>query len=262
MLLKAIFPVGWHSLENRLIVCRWLYALTIVASLAPANAIAESQQVQGLPRIVDGDTVQIGETKIRLHGIDAPETDQVCLDINGKVWTCGIHARDQLVQKSNLREWKCRLIGKDRYGRSLGDCEVGGEDIQRWMVQAGLALSFVRYSHTYDSTEAAARGSKNGLWAGAFVAPWDWRSRNKRTTILGAISVPVDAQGKLLPTKMPNSAVSPDCTIKGNVNRKGECIYHLPNSRFYDLVRMDLSRGKRWFCAAAEAEAAGCRPPK
>jgi hypothetical protein len=48
----------------------------------------------GVPRIVDGDTLAIGSTKIRLEPIDAPETDQVCLNPNGAHWICGIDARD------------------------------------------------------------------------------------------------------------------------------------------------------------------------
>jgi hypothetical protein len=54
-------------------------------------------------------------------------------------------------------------------------------------------------------------------------------------------------------------APSTDCVIKGNVNRRGECIYHLPGGQFYSLIKMDLTKGKRWFCTEAEAEAAGCR---
>jgi hypothetical protein len=55
---------------------------------------------------------------------------------------------------------------------------------------------------------AAAREAKAGLWAGAFIAPWDWRHRNGSTTVLGAISVPVDAQKTLL------GAVSEACNSR------------------------------------------------
>jgi endonuclease YncB( thermonuclease family) len=114
-------------------------------------------EVSGQPRIVDGDTVQIGQTKIRFAGIDAPETDQVCLDGRGQRWACGVTARDELVRYSAGREWECDLTGTDRYDRSLGKCFVEGEDVSAWMVRSGWALSFVRYSHEYDREEAAAR---------------------------------------------------------------------------------------------------------
>ena len=54
-------------------------------------------------------------------------------------------------------------------------------------------------------------------------------------------------------------APSPDCTIKGNVNRSGECIFHQPTSRWYAKIEMKISKGTRWFCSVEEAEAAGCR---
>jgi endonuclease YncB( thermonuclease family) len=216
-------------------------------------------EMVGVPRIVDGDTVQIGSAKIRLAGIDAPETDQLCLDREGKRWACGIEARDRLIAKAGSKVWSCRSDSMDRYGRALAACQVERIDINRWLVREGWALAFTRYAHTYDSDEAIARQSALGLWSGAFIAPWDWRSRSKGTVILGAARVPKDAQPMLLSAASAIDAPSPECAIKGNRTGKGECIYHLPGGRFYSSVKMDLSKGKRWFCSEAEAEAAGCR---
>jgi endonuclease YncB( thermonuclease family) len=99
--------------------------------------------ITGVPRIVDGDTIQIDMTKIRLNGIDAPETDQLCLDEKGKRWTCGITSRDELVRQAGDKSWTCHITGTDRYGRSLATCEVDGQDIERWIVRSGWALSFL-----------------------------------------------------------------------------------------------------------------------
>jgi endonuclease YncB( thermonuclease family) len=212
-----------------------------------------------LPRIVDGDTVQIGETKIRLQGVDAPETDQLCLDANGQSWACGISARDELIKYSAGRDWDCDLASTDRYGRSLGSCFVEGEDVSAWLVQQGWALAFVKYSHSYDADEVAAREAHAGLWQGAFIAPWDWRHRNKETVVLGAAAVPRNAQVILLGAVSAAEAPDPSCVIKGNVNRKGERIYHLPGQLNYSKTSMDKGLGERWFCTEAEAEAAGWR---
>src|SRR5258706_13888797 len=57
---------------------------------------AEAASISGIPRVVDGDTLVVGATKVRLEGIDAPETDQICLDAKGDHWTCGIEAGDRL----------------------------------------------------------------------------------------------------------------------------------------------------------------------
>lgn len=240
-------------------ICLCGFALT---SSWTSPCVPASNLLSGLPRIVDGDTAEIAGVKVRLSGIDAPETDQICLDASSQSWNCGIESRDQLARYSAGRTWQCQLTGTDRYHRALGKCEVAGDDLQAWMVRNGWALSFTRYSRIYDPEENEARLAKRGLWAGAFIAPWDWRSRTAATTILGALSVPVSAQKKLVSPQLAETAPSAACAIKGNINRTGECIFHVPGSRYYNLVKMDLSKGKRWFCSPVEAEAAGCRPPK
>jgi endonuclease YncB( thermonuclease family) len=69
---------------------------------------AAQQELRGVPRIIDGDTIQIGTTKIRLEGIDTPETDQKCLDSTGQPWNCGIEARNRLSEKAGGEPWICR----------------------------------------------------------------------------------------------------------------------------------------------------------
>jgi endonuclease YncB( thermonuclease family) len=236
--------------------------LHIAMIMGALQGVALAEEIRGIPRIIDGDTVQISATKIRLQGIDAPETDQLCLDRNGKRWTCGIEARDQLIQKAGSKIWTCRTNSIDRYGRSLATCDVDGSDINRWLVREGWAMSYVRYSHVYDADERAARQAQVGLWSGAFIAPWDWRHRTKTTEIRGAVSVPKDAQSILLSAASAAEAPTPQCAIKGNVTRSGECIYHVPGGRYYNAVKMDMSKDKRWFCTEAEASAAGCRRSK
>lgn len=248
------------------------FALIITTVLLALPALAAD--VVGIPRIVDGDTVEISGTKIRLEGIDAAESDQLCLDARGARWACGIAARDALERHASGKVWTCRPKELDRYGRTVATCfaerdekgthnlrTLGGEDVDRWMVRQGWALAFVRYSQSYVAEEAAAREGRAGLWAGAFIAPWDWRSRNTHTVVLGAASVPVNARALLLGAASSEGAPSPSCTIKGNVSRSGECIFHMPGGRWYSKVNMTAT-GKRWFCIAAEAEAAGCRAAK
>jgi hypothetical protein len=134
-----------------------------------------------------------------------------------------------------------------------------GEDVSKWMVRSGWALSFVRYSHTYDADEVAAREAHAGLWSGAFIAPWDWRHRNKATSFSARCRWPVNAQTTLLGAVAASEAPSPECVIKGNVNRKGERIYHLPGQLNYAKINMTKGLGEQWFCTEAEADAAGWR---
>jgi endonuclease YncB( thermonuclease family) len=234
---------------------RLLFAIALL--LLPA--VAEAADVSGVPKIHDGDQVQIGNTKIRLGGIDAPSVDQLCLNTKGERWTCGVAARDELAHHVENKSWTCHVQQTDRRGRSIARCEVDGEDIQKWMVKSGWALAYVRFSHDYEADEKTARDAKAGMWQGAFIAPWDWRVRNKKTAILGAAKPPENANAIMLASASGSVAPSPDCTIKGNVNRSGECIYHQPSSRWYAKIEMKISKGTRWFCSVDEAEAAGCR---
>ena len=231
-------------------------------ALLPLPAIANAADVTGIAKVREGDQVQIGSSKIRLGGIDAPSVDQLCLNNTGERWTCGVAARDELIKHTDGKSWTCHAERTDRRGRIVARCEVEGEDIQQWMVKNGWALSYTRTSHDYDADEKAAREAKAGMWQGAFIAPWDWRVRNKKTVILGAAKPPENAHAILLASASGSVAPSPDCVIKGNVNRSGECIYHKPTSRWYAQIKMQISKGTRWFCSVDEAEAAGCRETK
>ncbi|WP_024515181.1 thermonuclease family protein [Bradyrhizobium sp. Tv2a-2] len=233
------------------------FAAALLALLVPSLAYAAD--VSGVPKIREADLVQIGNSRVRLSGIDAPSVDQLCLNTRGERWTCGVAARDELIKHVEGKSWTCHLGQADRRGRMLSRCEVDGEDIQKWLVRSGWALAFTRFSHDYEADEKEAREAKVGMWQGAFIAPWDWRVRNKRTAILGAVKVPENAHAILLASASGPVAPSPDCTIKGNVNSSGECIYHQPTSRWYAQIKMQISKGTRWFCSVEEAEAAGCR---
>ncbi len=223
-------------------------------------SLAQAADVTGVAKVHDGDQIQIGHSRIRLGGIDAPSTDQLCINTASERWTCGIAARDALIKHTEGKSWTCHpRQAADRRGRIVARCEVDGEDIQKWLVRSGWALAYVRFSHDYDADQAAAREAKAGMWQGAFIAPWDWRIRNKKTHILGAIKPPENARNILLASASGPVAPSPDCTIKGNVNSAGECIYHKPTSRWYAQIKMHVSKGTRWFCSVEEAEAAGCR---
>jgi endonuclease YncB( thermonuclease family) len=236
---------------------RFVFAVFLLSAVSPV--LAEAADITGIAKVREGHLAQVGTTRIRLGGIDAPSVDQLCLNTMGERWTCGVAARDELIRHADNKNWTCHPIRTDLRGRVVARCEVDGEDIQKWMVRNGWALSYVRFSHDYDADEKAAREAKAGMWQGAFIAPWDWRVRNGKTAILGTIRPPENAHKILLASASGPVAPSPDCTIKGNVNRAGECIYHRPTSRWYAKIEMKISKGTRWFCSVEEAEAAGCR---
>jgi endonuclease YncB( thermonuclease family) len=188
--------------------------IAVIAFLGSASAPA-ANELTGMARVIDGDTIALGQQYIRLEGIDAPETDQMCLNAEGKSWTCGVAARDSLSSHIAGRIISCIARGEDHYGRMLAICSAGGEDLNAFMVREGLALDYVIYSREYIRAEDTAREQRRGMWAGAFIAPWDWRHRDRNTVILGALSVPITAQTELLAPLSSTSAPSPECTIKG-----------------------------------------------
>jgi len=231
---------------------------TMMVALIGAVA-AQAADLTGVPKILDGDEVSIGNTRIRLMGVDAPALEQLCLDAKGAPWKCGITARDELIRYAGNKPWTCRPAQRDRRGRTLAKCEVGGEDIQKWIVKSGWALAFLRYSHAYEADQKDAQIARAGLWQGAFFAPADWRIRKKQAPILGAAKPKENVRRILLASASGPTPPSPACRIKGNVNRSGQCIYHRPTSRWYAQIKMKVSKGTRWFCSVEDAEAAGCR---
>lgn len=238
---------------------RFVYAVVLFGLIAQPLAAGD---LSGVPQIVDADTIFLNSTKIRINGVDAPESDQVCLDASAKNWSCGLAAVAALQDYSRGRQWVCSLAGQDRFGRFLGSCSIEKDDVGRWLVRNGWALAFIRYSDGYVPDESFARDRKNGLWSGAFIAPWDWRRRGSKTVILGALAVPSDAQRKLISPAETSALPNPDCVIKGNLHRIRQCIYHVPGGLFYGVLNMERSASRRWFCSEAEAQAAGCRKSK
>lgn len=156
---------------------------TITAAFFAAPALAltfvfaspAAADVVGKPRIVDGDTLEVAGQDVRLHGIDAPESQQTC-KVDGKGYYCGSLATEALRDLIGGRRVRCEQTDTDRYGRVVAICYgPEGTDLNGAMVAAGWALAYRRYSTRYIDEEAAAEEAGRGVWRGAFVPPWDWR---------------------------------------------------------------------------------------
>jgi endonuclease YncB( thermonuclease family) len=153
----------------------WLIVVGVVwlALAAPGHA-----DITGVASVVDGDTIEVHGQRIRLHGIDAPEGGQICLDAAGQKWRCGQRAALALQNLIGRRPVACDERDVDRYGRIVGRCLVDDLNINEWLVAQGLALAYRRYSGDYVAAEDEARVAGRGMWAGSFEPPWEWRRQH------------------------------------------------------------------------------------
>lgn len=227
---------------------------SVVYLLGCVQILADSEQIRaGRASVVDGDTIDVHGERIRFNGIDAPESSQLCLDGYGQRYRCGAASADSLAHfLASSSPVSCIFVERDRYGRFVGDCHVAnGRSVQEWMVSSGFALDWPKYSGgKYAALQNEAKIARRGIWKGEFQMPWDWRAENKSGQTEQANPVPLAAfaEGK------------GGCMIKGNINSKGEHIFHSPGQRDYQRTKISEGKGERWFCSTEEAVAAGWRP--
>ncbi len=151
--------------------------LTVLFLLSTMH-LAAAETLAGRASVIDADTIELQGQKIRLLGIDAPESRQACTDQAGQPWRCGQKAALALADKIGQATVRCEGKSKDRYKRLIAVCWLGSEDLNAWLVGEGWALAYRRYSKAYIPAEEAARNARKGLWAGTFDAPWDWRKHH------------------------------------------------------------------------------------
>ena len=171
---------------------RYLTVLSFLILIAsPVSA-----DLAGKPRVIDGDTIEIAGERIRLHGIDTPESKQTCLGENGNRWSCGQEATFALANMIGDHWITCKGDERDRYGRLIAVCYAGKIDLNAMMVQKGWALAYRQYSMDYVPEEDTARQNKQGLWRGQFIAPWKWRQGKRLSAEAQKICCKVCRKGK------------------------------------------------------------------
>lgn len=242
-------PVLWNGVrpnpEVNLILKAFIGLGAACMALVSASA-SQAQSVYGDAVAMDGDSLTVSGRPVRLFGIDAPEFDQTCQK-DGQPWACGVTAKEQLSGLVAGQRVECQGQGVDQHGRVLAVCFAGGFELNRTMVEQGWALAYREFSDDYVSAELQAKRGGLGIWSSQFVLPWDFRHSKLPP------SPPAVVKPRMRATPQPPTWKG-GCLIKGNRNRRGEWIYHLPGMPYYEQTRAE-----EMFCTEAEARAAGYR---
>lgn len=268
------------------------FSLAVAISAAPATA---EEAFSGVPRVVDGDTIVVGDKRVRLYGIDAPESKQSCKNSAGAQFTCGLDAGEKLKAKIGGDTVRCVQRVKDQYGRIVAVCSTPKFELNEWMVKEGLAVAYRQYGKEYVGVEEEAKAAKRGIWSGEFDVPSDWRKERKIEQLEKSLGRNQPAADSSSPSgfgpvnqeqkeqqaakrkqqmeknreQEANRVASqeaqmgcPNNLIKGNISANGAKIYHKPGDRSYATTIIVAEEGERYFCSEAEAQKAGWRGSK
>ncbi len=137
----------------------------------------DAPQISGYARILDGDSLIVGKTEVRLYGVDAPELVQRC-QREGRDVPCGREALRNLVALVGGQTVSCEKKTIDRFHRVVARCLADQVDLGQAMVLSGQAVAFGHYQREED----AAKAERKGLWAGEFTRPQEWRRQEGNRT--------------------------------------------------------------------------------
>jgi endonuclease YncB( thermonuclease family) len=152
--------------------------LIVALALFPEPAPDFHELTGKVVHIADGDTLTILDAdkmqhKIRLHGIDAPESKQAF----------GTKAKEALASKIHEKTVRIVWKEKDQYGRIVGDVHLGDRNINIEMVRDGFAWWYKTYapkSKTLEAAEEEAQKAKRGLWHDKNPEPpWEFRKKER-----------------------------------------------------------------------------------
>lgn len=211
-----------------------------------AVAALSVQVIYGDSRIIDGDTIKVGIERIRLEGIDAPETDQTC-KCSGKTVYCGREATTALVEYVGKDEIFCETEKRDRYGRLVGECFINRNgnkiNLNKWMVANGYAVAYIQYSRRFAAEEKKAKRESLGFWAcERFEEPAQYRQkkrekRQKNARLQRKIKAKTNVKYSLFPMKFQQFSDEQKIWMMRCVWNKRSCRKSLKRSSLMSNVK-------------------------
>jgi endonuclease YncB( thermonuclease family) len=211
-----------------------LASALVLALLSLSAASAAPGGSQGRAVVIDGDTLEIAGTQIRLAGIDAPELDQPC-STGGDVraagsatYRCGEDAAAALAGRIGSDPVVCEPQAPADSSVFMAVCQLNGEDLGAWMVRTGWARAYPASGSAYAAEEKAAQAAPAGIWRGDFLNPWDWRREQR-----AAAEVP---QRRL-------RIMVPAANLRAESSRQGRRLATLPR----DTVVEQLGQSGEWY---------------
>jgi endonuclease YncB( thermonuclease family) len=146
----------------------------VLAGLASTAAAEDLTIYRGQAEVVGPAMLSLAGKRIILYGIDAPVKGQPC-NADGKTWNCSTASAKTLLNLIGTQEISCEQRRIDQFGRVFAICKAGEVDINRALVEAGMAVALPKEMTDYLSAEGAAKAKGIGIWRGPFMAPADYR---------------------------------------------------------------------------------------
>lgn len=234
LLVAATAGFGWLFMPKLSLPVISLPEATVPTVSAPTDVVT------GKAKALTGDIMMVGDTKIVLKGIEAPDIRQYCKTSSGRRWSCGRDALNALRRVTGYDTLECTVDGADKSGRKLADCVIGEKNIAAELVRQGHAFARGGFFTTYGKEEQEAREAKRGIWKGTAQARAEFRTERWQKAL----------------RKSPDG-----CPIKGKSRaRSRDNVYILPWSASYRNYKISKRRGDRWFCSEGEAVSAGWKP--
>ncbi|MDE5452543.1 thermonuclease family protein [Bradyrhizobium sp. CSA112] len=141
-----------------------------------ATSAQAADGLTGQASVIDGDTLEIHGNRLRLWGIDAPESDQLCRTKSSDHYRCGQKAANDL-DAFISRPVECVEVDRDQYRRAVAVCTVADIDLAEWLVKNGQALDWPLYSKgAYAAAQDEPKRADRGMWSGSFIEPWRYRA--------------------------------------------------------------------------------------